>query len=67
MAQEIWKDIKGFEKLYQVSNRGRIKSLNHYGSNGSSIILYKGKIIKNWIDTKKNYLMALFCYSIGKY
>lgn len=23
---EIWKDIKGFEKMYQVSNLGRIKS-----------------------------------------
>ncbi|MDY5984631.1 MAG: NUMOD4 domain-containing protein [Candidatus Onthovivens sp.] len=25
--QEIWKDIKGYEELYQVSNMGRIKSL----------------------------------------
>lgn len=25
--QEIWKDIKGYEGLYQVSNLGRIKSL----------------------------------------
>ena len=24
--QEIWKDIKGYEGLYQVSNLGRIKS-----------------------------------------
>lgn len=26
---EIWKDIKGFEGLYKVSNYGRIKSLNY--------------------------------------
>ena len=26
MDQEIWKDIKGFEGLYQVSNLGRVKS-----------------------------------------
>lgn len=26
MVNEIWKDIKGFEGLYQVSNLGRIKS-----------------------------------------
>lgn len=26
---EIWKDIKGYEGLYQVSNMGRIKSLNY--------------------------------------
>ena len=25
--KEIWKDIKGYEDLYQVSNFGRIKSL----------------------------------------
>ena len=26
---EIWKDIKGYEGLYQVSNKGRVKSLNY--------------------------------------
>lgn len=28
--QEIWKDISGYEGLYQVSNLGRIKSLKGY-------------------------------------
>ena len=28
MELEIWKDIKGYEGLYQASNLGRIKSLN---------------------------------------
>lgn len=28
MENEIWKDVKGFEGLYQVSNLGRIKSLD---------------------------------------
>lgn len=27
--KEIWKDIKGYEGLYQISNFGRIKSLNY--------------------------------------
>ena len=27
MSKEIWKDIKGFEGKYQVSNLGRVKSL----------------------------------------
>ena len=27
---EIWKDISGFEGLYQISNLGRIKSLPRY-------------------------------------
>lgn len=33
---EIWRDIKGYEGLYQVSNIGRIKSL--YGWNGKNHI-----------------------------
>ena len=37
--QEIWKDIKGYEGLYQVSNIGRIKSLKKY----------HGKT-ENWIE-----------------
>lgn len=27
--EEIWKDIKGYEKKYQVSNTGKIRSLNY--------------------------------------
>ena len=29
MKNEIWKDIDGYEGLYQVSNLGRVKSLNY--------------------------------------
>ena len=28
--EEIWKDIEGYEGLYQVSNLGRVKSLGRY-------------------------------------
>ena len=27
--EEIWKDIKGYENLYQISNLGNVKSLNY--------------------------------------
>lgn len=27
LLNEIWKDIKGFEGLYQVSDLGRVKAL----------------------------------------
>lgn len=30
MKKEIWKDILGYERLYQVSNFGRVKSLNYH-------------------------------------
>ena len=28
--EEIWKDVEGFEGLYQVSNRGRLKNVGHW-------------------------------------
>ncbi len=38
---EIWKDIEGYEGLYQVSNLGRVKSLpkqHRYGSKSERIL-----------------------------
>ena len=35
---EHWKDIKGFEGLYQVSDFGRVKSLNYNHTNESRIL-----------------------------
>ncbi|HFX3788791.1 TPA: NUMOD4 domain-containing protein [Enterococcus faecium] len=29
LPSEVWKDIEGFEGMYQISNLGRIKSLNY--------------------------------------
>ncbi len=31
---EIWKDIRGYESLYQVSNLGRVKSIPREGTKG---------------------------------
>lgn len=52
---EIWKDIPGYEGLYQASNLGNIRSLDHKimqkGVNGKLIIhKYKGKILKGWVQ-----------------
>lgn len=40
--EEIWKDIKGYEGKYQVSNLGNVKSLN-YNNTGKERILIPGK------------------------
>lgn len=47
MEKEIWKDIKGYEGVYQVSNLGRVKSLDRiiYCKNGTKAY-YKEKILK---------------------
>lgn len=44
--EEIWKDIVGYEGLYQVSNFGRVKSLDRYriGKRGSKTFC-KGRIM----------------------
>lgn len=47
--EEKWKDIKNYEGLYQVSNLGRVRSLNHIRKNGKSennIYINKGRILK---------------------
>ena len=46
MNKEIWKDIKGYEGLYQVSNLGRVKSMDKEVDNGRGCYLKKGKILK---------------------
>lgn len=46
MIEEIWKDIFGYEGLYQVSNLGRIKSYDKYKWNRFKYIKLKGKQLK---------------------
>lgn len=53
--QEIWKDIKGYEGLYQVSNLGRIKSLDKKTKNKNGEFIKKGKILKQ-CENSKGYL-----------
>jgi len=57
--EEVWRDIEGYEGLYQVSNLGRVKSLhglserimkNRNVSGGyQALLLTKNKISKNFL------------------
>lgn len=38
MLSEIWKDIKGYEGIYQVSNLGNVKSLNYNRSHKERLL-----------------------------
>ena len=44
--QEIWKDIVGYEGLYQVSNLGRVRSLDRIIEGSVKDYSYKSKILK---------------------
>lgn len=52
--EEIWKNIKGYENEYQISNLGRIKSLKR---NTKNYKCKEDKILKNKIN-HNGYLMA---------
>ena len=39
LDKEVWKDIIGYEGLYQVSNFGNVRSLNYNGTKGNIRIL----------------------------
>ena len=45
--KEIWRDIKDYEGMYQVSNLGRIKSLERYVKGNKSKKLIKERILVN--------------------
>lgn len=53
--EEEWRDIKGYEGLYQVSNLGRVRSLDRYIINKSNKRqYYNGKILNG--NIRQGYL-----------
>lgn len=61
LESEVWKDIEGYENYYQVSNMGRIKSLDRYLTSitGRSYFL-KSKLM-SFTTTDRGYLMVALC------
>lgn len=56
---EEWRDVQEYEGLYQVSNLGRVKSLDRLVTKNDGIqLILKGKILKPNID-KGNYLSVM--------
>lgn len=47
---EIWKDIEGYEGLYQVSNKGRVKSMDRYADNNGTLQFRPERILKQNIQ-----------------
>lgn len=49
--EEIWKDIKDFEGMYQVSNLGRIRSLDRVIFNKQNKLLRKCKLMTTSLNS----------------
>ena len=62
---EIWKPVRKFENLYEVSNIGRVRSLDRYVTNYDintkqySKRLYKGRIITGSIQKSRILKIAI--------
>ncbi len=67
--EEIWKTIEGFEGLYEVSNLGRVRSLDRIRKAGyGSIAKIKGKIlVPQNINHKKYLVVNLYRNEVGKH
>ena len=62
MNKEIWKDIPDYEGLYQVSNLGKVRSLDHVRKNGKEnnhICVSKGKILTPGKDNNGYMIVVL--------
>ena len=58
--EEVWKDVKNYEGLYQVSNKGKIKSLPRNGT------IKKEKILKSYYDKDNYEIVTLSKNNINK-
>lgn len=58
--KEEWKDIDGYEGLYQVSNLGRIKSIPHVVKTWRGSFISK-EIVRTLAKDRNGYLMIYLC------
>lgn len=63
---EVWKDIKGYEGLYMVSNFARVKSLKRKVSRGDYLLSVKEKILKSAPNTHGYLTVSLWNLNKGK-
>jgi len=59
---EIWKPIKGYEKLYEVSTFGNVRSLDRFVNTKIKHVnkrMLRGKVVSNQIDITGYYRVGL--------
>lgn len=65
MKGEVWKDVPGYEGLYQVSDLGRVRSLDivkEYNpiEKKSYKKILKGRILKSHVDNQGYKMLSLY-------
>ena len=65
--KEEWKDIKGFEGWYQVSNLGRVRSVERQIKNNGTLQTYNSHILKPSITKKGYFYVVLYKQSKSKH
>ena len=63
---EIWKDIEGYEGLYQVSNLGKVKSLERKVKRSNHSINVREKILKHALSKHGYRVVSLWKNNKGK-
>lgn len=63
LPNEVWVDVYGYDGIYEVSNLGRVKSLERYVSNGRGGEMFvKERILKqSFIGKEKKRVSVSFC------
>ena len=60
-SDEVWKDIKGFEGRYQVSNFGNVRSLDvQFSQKNGHGYTVRGRILKARVQTNGYYSVPLY-------
>ena len=60
MKKEVWRDVVGYEGLYQVSSMGRVRSLDRMTFNGVANYIKKGRVLKQKLDNHGYYRVNLY-------
>lgn len=64
MDNEQWKDIEGYEGIYQVSNRGRVKSIKRWRASGTGGYVQRETILV--MSGKRYQMVTLYSNKIGR-
>lgn len=57
---ECWRSVRGYEGFYEVSNLGRVRSLDRYVQHGDGMTMRRGKILSASKNTD-GYLQVNLC------